>query len=327
MVPVQTILVPVDFSAHSEAALTQAVELAREFEARIHLLHCYEVPYPGVAEYQVAIPDTIWERIREAATRSLEELREKAAAGGVETTADVSREPPSEAIAAAAKRLGADLIVVGTRGNTGLDHLLFGSVAERTVRTAPCSVLTVKAPKESASSSTRTSVEKLEMKSIRTVVAAVDFSPNSEQALEVAGELARRFGAELHIVHAFSLPAVVSPYGLAVWDRYFEDARGAASKELDALMQKISAEGLEAKSHLSEAPAALGVVRTAEELGADLIVMGTRGHTGLKHALLGSVAERTLRLAPCAVLTVRHPEGGSEPRTSARRRESGGAST
>ena len=62
---------------------------------------------------------------------------------------------------------------------------------------------------------------------------------------------------------------------------------------------------MSATSHLSEVPAASAIVDLAEELGADLIIMGTRGHTGLKHVLLGSVAERTLRHAPCSVLTVK----------------------
>jgi nucleotide-binding universal stress UspA family protein len=67
----------------------------------------------------------------------------------------------------------------------------------------------------------------------------------------------------------------------------------------------VSAEGVKASSHLSEVPAASAIVGQAEELGVDLIIMGTRGHTGLKHVLLGSVAERTLRHAPCSVLTVK----------------------
>ena len=66
-----------------------------------------------------------------------------------------------------------------------------------------------------------------------------------------------------------------------------------------------AAEGIQARSHLTEVPAAPSIARTAEDLGADLIVMGTHGHTGIKHILLGSVAERTLRLAPCSVLTVK----------------------
>jgi universal stress protein E len=67
----------------------------------------------------------------------------------------------------------------------------------------------------------------------------------------------------------------------------------------------VATEGIAATPHLSEGPAAPAIVGLAERLGADLIVMGTRGHTGLRHVLLGSVAERTLRHAPCSVMTVK----------------------
>ncbi|MEN8181113.1 MAG: universal stress protein [Myxococcota bacterium] len=303
MLSIETILVPVDFSAHSKAALIRAIDLARDVGARLHLLHCYEVPYPGVAEYQVAIPDTVWERVREVAARRIEELREQAASAGVEVSTDVSSEPAANAIATVAERIGADLIVMGTRGNTGLEHVLLGSVAERTLRSAPCNVLAVKGPKESSPASDAASP-------IRTILAAVDYSPRSLAALTTAVELSQRIGAKLHIVHAFSLPVVFAgPYEIAVPGAVFDEARRGAREELEKVTREASAEGVAIESHLAEGPAASAIVATAEELGADLIVMGTHGHTGLKHLMLGSVAERTLRLAPCSVLTVKDTTG------------------
>ena len=83
------------------------------------------------------------------------------------------------------------------------------------------------------------------------------------------------------------------------------EARDQAAKELQAAVAKAEKAGLSVKSHLAEVPAAQAIAHLAEELGVDLVVMGTRGNTGLKHVLLGSVAERTLRHAPCSVLTVK----------------------
>jgi nucleotide-binding universal stress UspA family protein len=77
------------------------------------------------------------------------------------------------------------------------------------------------------------------------------------------------------------------------------------ASKLAVLIEKVASDGVTATSQLSEFPAASAVLDLAERLGADLIVMGTRGRTGLKHVLLGSVAERTLRHAPCSVLTVK----------------------
>lgn len=144
------------------------------------------------------------------------------------------------------------------------------------------------------------------MQAIQTIVVAVDFSVHSERALETAIDLGKRFGATLHVVHAFDLPLpLVSPYEVAAPDTYLKESREAAGLKLAAAADRVSASGVEVKIHLAEVPAAPAIVRVAEEVGADLIVMATRGHTGIKHFVLGSVAERTLRLAPCSVFTVK----------------------
>jgi nucleotide-binding universal stress UspA family protein len=146
------------------------------------------------------------------------------------------------------------------------------------------------------------------MKHIRKIVVAVDFSEHVEPVLDAAVDFARQFNAELHLVHAFDVRIpLVTPYEVAIPTAFIEEAREAAASKLDALIRKVAAEGVTATSHLSEVPAASAIVDMAEELEADLIIMGTRGHTGLKHVLLGSVAERTLRHAPCSVLTVKVP--------------------
>jgi len=148
------------------------------------------------------------------------------------------------------------------------------------------------------------------MKPIGTILAAVDFSEHADQALDVAVEFAKQFGGELHLVHALDMRIpLMTPYEIVIPTAFVEEARGAAASKLDVLVQKAATEGVTATSHLSELPAASAIVELAEKLGADLIVMGTRGHTGLKHVLLGSVAERTLRHAPCSVLTVKTSPG------------------
>jgi nucleotide-binding universal stress UspA family protein len=144
------------------------------------------------------------------------------------------------------------------------------------------------------------------MKAIEKILVAVDFSEHGDLAVDAAVELAKRFHAELHVVHALDVRIpVMAPYEVVIPAAFIESARKAAASKLDTLVQKVATEGVAASSHLSEAPAASAIVDLAEKIGADLIVMGTRGHTGLMHVLLGSVAERTLRHAPCSVLTVK----------------------
>lgn len=140
----------------------------------------------------------------------------------------------------------------------------------------------------------------------RRILVPLDYSQHSDEALAVAEDLAEQLGAELHLVHAFEIPVpIVTPYEVAIPENYIEPVRQEATRRLEQAREKVAARGLAVKAHLTESPAASAIVRVAEEIDADLIVMGTRGNTGLKHLLLGSVAERTLRTAPCSVLTVK----------------------
>ena len=144
---VKTILVPTDFSADAEKALSTATELAKLFGARIVVLHAYHVDIPVVSPMAggYALPQGFYEDLRSQATAQVEKLAKEAAAEGIEATGIALQDPAAGAIAAQAESLPADLIVMGTRGLTGLKHVVLGSVAERVVRTAPCPVLTVKA--------------------------------------------------------------------------------------------------------------------------------------------------------------------------------------
>jgi nucleotide-binding universal stress UspA family protein len=147
MQEIHRILVPVDFSEHSQRALDEAVGLAKKFGAEIHLLHCYQLyPVGAVPPYDVVMPEDLERTIREGARKLLAEWGRKAADRGVSVTEHLAVGPPSSSIAELAERLGVDLIVIGTRGLTGLKHVLLGSVAERTIRIAPCPVLSVKHP-------------------------------------------------------------------------------------------------------------------------------------------------------------------------------------
>jgi nucleotide-binding universal stress UspA family protein len=142
-------------------------------------------------------------------------------------------------------------------------------------------------------------------KPIRSLLIATDFSSHSERALELGIDLALQLGARVRLLHAYDLPlTAVRPYTVTMPDPYIEACHAAAAEKLAEALEQVRAAGVEADSRLSEVPAAGAIVAEAEASGCDLIVMGTRGNGGIKHMLLGSVAERTLRAAPCPVLTV-----------------------
>lgn len=140
MIALKHILVPVDFSTHSQAALRYAAALAEAFGAQLHLVHVVQGP-AAYARMYVPPEDWLLEQ-RVAARRELDELPVENAT----VTREVRTGSPLVEIIRYAKEADIDLIVMGTHGRSGLAHLLIGSVAENVVRQAPCPVLTVRDP-------------------------------------------------------------------------------------------------------------------------------------------------------------------------------------
>ena len=146
------------------------------------------------------------------------------------------------------------------------------------------------------------------------LLAATDFSDDSNYALEYAEELARRFSAEMLVVHVDQplAPVMVSELSpgldVSAMNRIAEEQRMLALRELDKLTARLRDGGLKARSVLKVGAPFLEIINTAQSEGADLIVLGTHGRTGLAHVLMGSVAERVVRKAHCPVLTIRHPD-------------------
>ncbi|MGH0028811.1 MAG: universal stress protein [Myxococcota bacterium] len=139
-----TILVPLDFSSHSSKALDCAIELAKQFKGKVHLIHSYPIYVGAVSPYGIVLPESFDRDCRDAAEREISKWSDKVRAAGVTVETTVTPSAPVEAIERVAEEIDADLIVMGSRGLTGLKHALLGSVAERTLRSAPCPVLTVK---------------------------------------------------------------------------------------------------------------------------------------------------------------------------------------
>ena len=135
-----------------------------------------------------------------------------------------------------------------------------------------------------------------------------DFSPHSEKAVVYGAELAAKFGAELHLLHA--MEAIPMVYGDGV--TYFspeiaEELEQSAVKELNDI--DVTAAGkLNVVRHVIQGHPFVEIVRYAKQENVDLIVVGTHGRGAIAHMLLGSVAEKVVRKAPCPVLVVRESE-------------------
>lgn len=151
------------------------------------------------------------------------------------------------------------------------------------------------------------------MLKIQKIICPVDFSNCAQQALNYAAELAKQFDAELSIVHAYEDPAAyVTPMPMSGYVGPGAELLLELRKQLEVRLSQTKAEvetrGVRVRSELLEGTPYRVVLDWAKEYGADMIVVGTHGHTGLTHALLGSVTERIVRMAHCPVLTIRTPD-------------------
>jgi nucleotide-binding universal stress UspA family protein len=152
------------------------------------------------------------------------------------------------------------------------------------------------------------------MLTLKKVLVATDFSEPSNTALEYGRALARTFGASLEVLHVIQSPLAYSAGSeMMPTDPAYvslqQELEAAARTTLDATVREDDRRELGARTTLLTASGvATAIVSHAKDCGADIIVIGTHGRSGLTHLLMGSVAEKVVRLAPCPVLTVRHPE-------------------
>lgn len=292
--PLESVLVATDFSPTARAGVDWAIEIAREHGARIRLVHGLLLA-SRMTDYVPAPPD-FTEALQAAATARLEEVCDRVRNAGIEVSSDLRLGLPSQAILEAVREEGADLLVIGTRGLTGVGHLLLGSTAERVVQHATCPVLSVHPGDHE------------EHRRIRTVLVPTDFSRDAESASAAATRMLGHDieGARIVLLNAYHLPFEYTAYGtIPTSVDYTRDVEGVAQEKLAEIAEKLGAGGLEVETRAVEGYPPEVIVDEAEAIGADLIAMGTHGRTGLAHLFLGSTAERVVQHAGCPVLTVR----------------------
>ena len=145
------------------------------------------------------------------------------------------------------------------------------------------------------------------MSQISQILVPTDFSPASMLAIEYAIEMARRYGASIRLLHVLDEFAFTgaAPEGYFEPAHLREERKEKAQRQLSALAPLCAAAQVPLTTGLLSGTPAPAIVQYAETTAPDLIVMGTHGRAGLAHLLIGSVAERVVRTAPCPVLTVR----------------------
>lgn len=297
------ILVGTDFSPESHLALAHALRIARRLDATLLLAHAGSVIEPTAAalapesavlvEYQKIVAEHLVEN-----RHRLAELVAEVKAQGLKAEEHLIDGFADTALRDAAEALDADLVVIGTHGRTGLKRILLGSVAERVVRLCRRHVLVARA----------TGIENPTpgQEGYQRILVPTDFGPLAERALEIALSLLDPHGV-IELFHAWHLPlsstmvpgraaeAAIEPVRISIE----QGARGKAQALLDRFPD---AAGRVTVTVFNESPTR--AISERAEQGHDLIVMGGHGHRGLSRWILGSVAEATVRHAPCSVLVV-----------------------
>lgn len=265
----------------ADEVLRQADAMARFYSVDLHVCHVL----PELLAVRPLFPhlhlDDVWNVAEiEASARETILHRARAITGRGPGAVGVSIEhgTPHSGILGAADRIQAAAIVVG--GNAGEHNDAKPSeTAERVVRHARCPVLVVRPPRAGA------------------ILAATDFSDPALPAVQAGAVEARRRGADLVLIHAVGLVPPLLPLPPPLTN----GIRRAQREKLDDNVRRYEArEGL-----LPDGPVAFAILRAADELPAQLLVIGTHGRSGLQRLTLGSVAETLLRGAHCSVLVVR----------------------
>ncbi|MGZ8394767.1 MAG: universal stress protein [Nitrospira sp.] len=294
------ILFATDFSDDAAHAQEYAMYLATACGATLDVLHVLEAPAWLNVEAAAIV---VVEQARKDAADRLELVRDHLAGCGIPSTIRQVLGNPTEHICLAARASGADLVVLGVQGRTNLVFGLIGSTAERVVKDGPCPVLTVPGLREEAGKPSMASGRL----PIRHILAPLDFSSSSLDAVEYASHLAKGLDAAVTLMHVLEPVCYDLDCGLGMIEEE-TPKRDRWTRQLTELKEAVTSFGLQADFEISGGIPSDAILACALRHQSDLVVMGTHGRRGLSESRFGSVAEAVLRRATCPILTVRTPK-------------------
>jgi nucleotide-binding universal stress UspA family protein len=296
------ILVATDFSEGAAPAIARGLAVARWVNAKVIVLHVCAVARP----FPVTTPDNhpgvmelakLAKAQREQGARRLSDLLEHLDQEDVETTGKLVTGSPAEAIADAARDLGADLVVTGSRGLSESGIFVMGSVAEGIAQRAEANVLIARG--KASQPPKRGGFQK--------ILVATDLTPASKATLPLAMQLAGPH-ADVEVLHVIERGDPFSGYegtlGAAAVDfkMLWRAAVQEAQREIDSLVGRHDRANATVSHHVREGNAAQDILTRTQKGGHDLVVVGKRSD---RPALVTSVAERVVRHAPCTVLVAK----------------------
>lgn len=285
-ISLKSIVFATDFSPAAMNALSYGADLARRFGAKLHIVNATEVT-------KYARPPQTWRNLDEARNLETQRLRDSLQTQfpNVENEIQVWEGTVEHVLAASVDRANADLVVLGTRGRTGVGKLLLGSSAEEVLRNASCPVLTV-----------GPHALKQQPWSLKEILYATDFSPASLSAAQYAVALAQEYKARLTLLHVIEDPKV----GELVQS---SELTASSLRLLRNLVPAGAIMSSEPRFEVSQGAPADKILKLAGQVNTGLIILGAREPSGVPGAathLPIATVHKVVAQAPCPVLTVRH---------------------
>jgi len=313
MINLGKILCPVDLSKGSLLALKFADAIAGRYRSSLTVIHVLENPHadiPGAVTGAFTFGEIVDLYKEERQEEILDVIRHR---GGHAVDVDIifKEGVPYNEIVETAKKIKADMIIMSA-STSGIHNTLAGNTTERTVRLAPCPVLSVGTNQEK--------IEKLHdlmdtsPNAKRMILLPTDFSEHSTLASNYAISLAKEYKAELVVLHVVESVAEISlvgsvdlpSYGMA--SIYYDDLVKGAQEQTKGICDTASEHGVNATCRVITGNPRHEILNITNTEPIDLIVMGTHGRRGFSRFINGSVAEAVVRHATCSVLSVKHPE-------------------
>jgi len=317
MINLKKILCPVDLSTGSFLALRFANAIAGRYEASLTVIHVLENPHadiPGGETGAFSLGELV-DLYKEERQEEIVDVLKQKGLHAVNFEIIFREGVPCEKIADTASNIKADMIIMSscTSGKHGI--VSAGCTTERTVRLAPCPVLSIRTDHDE-----KTKIEELSdlmdtsPDTKRTILLPTDFSEHSALASNYAISLAKEYKADLIVLHVIETIAEVSFMssvdlpGCGSTSIYYNGLMKDAQSRVKNICDKASEHGTKAIDRIIYGNPRYEILEVAEAESVDLIVMGTHGRKGFSRFISGSVAETVVRHAQCSVLSVKHPE-------------------
>jgi nucleotide-binding universal stress UspA family protein len=292
---IERILCPIDFSEFSTRAFRHAVSLADHYQASLVALHVVELwkyPYADYAATDGGDYANLHAALDKGGRAQLQAFVNQYCHEGILPQLAIGEGRAADSILSSAQREKVDLIVMGTHGRRGFDRLMFGSATDRVMREASCPVLAVRQPPHDALAAGE---KEQYVHYLNRILTCVDFSENSDRALDWAISVAEEYHAELTMMHV--VEAVPS-------EEKSEEVLAAAKQRLEKLIPTEKRTTIKARTLVRTGKPFQRIVEYAAEAEIDVVTMGVRGAGALDRAIFGSTTYRVIQLGPCPVLAV-----------------------